>query len=331
VPRDKVRAYAWLLTVGEYYTPALHQARELAPMLSEAERSAARQIADEIRKNPPTSIEPNPTFTTLANERAAAESGDAAAQFSLALFYMSMCGQPEPDQVISWLEKASASKYPPAMHLLAMRLGEGRLLPKDEARGLKLLREAAEAGLAAAEHNLGLLYQGGNGVPQDYAESVRWYRRAAQKGYAAAQNALGFRFENGQGVPKDKNEALRLYRLAAGQGEPEALNNMGWMYLGEGGMFLDYKEARRWFELAAAQWNPPAFNFLGRIYERGLGVAPDLIQAFAYYQLGERSGNDDARQNLAVLRTRLTVNDATLGDQRAADWAAMHPRFDVNQ
>ena len=74
-------------------------------------------------------------------DRAAAEQGDAGAQYNLGVMYDNGAGVPE-----------------------------------DDAAAVRWYRLAAEQGLARAQNNLGVMYDNGAGVPEDDAEAVRWYR-----------------------------------------------------------------------------------------------------------------------------------------------------------
>ncbi len=92
----------------------------------------------------------------IAEQRALAERGDAAAQFNLGVMYAT-----------------------------------GRGVPEDDTEADRWFRLAADQGNAAAQYDLGLRYDNGEGVPQDYAEAILWYRLAAEQGGARAQLNLG--------------------------------------------------------------------------------------------------------------------------------------------
>ncbi len=92
----------------------------------------------------------------------------------------------------------------------------------DYATALKEWRPLAEQGHARARHYLALRYGEGRGVPQDDAEAVRWFRRAAEQGDAEAQHNLGFMYRKGRGVPQDYVQAYMWVNLAAGQGREDA-------------------------------------------------------------------------------------------------------------
>lgn len=123
--------------------------------------------------------------------RKAAEHGDAAAQYNLAVFY-----------------------------------DEGKGVGQDFAEAVQWYRKAAEQGYASAQNNLGACYYAGQGVPQDNTEAVKWYRKAAEQGHADAEFNLAYCYEFGKGVPEDQAEAHNWYSRAAVQGHTSAQNKL---------------------------------------------------------------------------------------------------------
>lgn len=119
--------------------------------------------------------------------RAAADAGDADAQFNL--------GQ-------------------------AYKLGRG--VPADLGTAQSWYEKAAQKGHSQAEANLGLiLFQKG-----DRAKALPWLRKAADYGDPRAQYVLGTAMFNGDIVPKDWPRAYALMQRAAGQGLPQAVANL---------------------------------------------------------------------------------------------------------
>jgi hypothetical protein len=112
--------------------------------------------------------------------RAAAEGGDAEAQYKLGMVYHN---------------------------------GGGKEHPRDYEAAMKWLRLAADQGNVQAEDWVGAMYYRGEGVAQDYGEAVRWYRVAAEKGNAHAQWQLVDMYQRGIGVPRDLEESKRWARL----------------------------------------------------------------------------------------------------------------------
>jgi TPR repeat protein len=176
---------------------------------------------------------------------------------------------------------------------------------EDETRGLALGRESEAAGSCFGQYVVGRCYKlGCGGAVQDYAEAVRLLRLAAEQGLAIAQCILGCMFVLGQGVAQDYAEAARLWRLSAEQGHAHAQYFLGGMFERGQGVAQDYAEAVRLFRLAAAQGFANAQNFLGNMLERGQGVAQDTAEAIRWYRLSAAQGEVFARQRLDALESK---------------------------
>lgn len=93
--------------------------------------------------------------TAVRQFREAAEQGDAAAQYNLALMYSS-----------------------------------GKGVPEDAVEAMQWFRKAAEQGYAFAQYNLSMGYYFGHGVPQDYVEAYKWLALAADQGETHAKDAM---------------------------------------------------------------------------------------------------------------------------------------------
>ncbi|KAG8943894.1 hypothetical protein FRC04_002435 [Tulasnella sp. 424] len=133
---------------------------------------------------------------------------------------------------------------------LALRSGWG--LEKDEKRGFKWLRRAAEhavedlelaksgkGGMGAmskavqtelvlAIYEVGQCFFHGWGVKQDKIMAVSYFQVAAKLGDPDAQQELAFCFLNGKGCKKDKKEAAKWYRAAVAQGASDV--GLAWIF-----------------------------------------------------------------------------------------------------
>ncbi len=132
-----------------------------------------------------------PEDATVRNYRAAAQQGDATAQFNLGCAY-----------------------------------ANGRGVDKDYAQALSWHRKAAAQGHSGAQNNVGWMYDSGHGVTKNVEEAAKWYLQAAKNGSAVAQNNIGLKYEKGTGVPQSREEALRWFRTAADQGNENAKKNL---------------------------------------------------------------------------------------------------------
>jgi TPR repeat protein len=93
--------------------------------------------------------------TAVKQFREAAEQGDAAAQYNLALMY-----------------------------------GSGKGVPQDDTEAMKWYSKSAEQGYAYAQYNLSMVYFFGQGVPQDYVAAYKWLILAADQGENHAKEAM---------------------------------------------------------------------------------------------------------------------------------------------
>ncbi len=171
--------------------------------------------------------EPKPVSEYIKRYIAAAESGNARAQLSLA--YMYETGeQVELDKAaaIRWYKRAAEKGELQAMLSLGLMYERGEGTAKDLVESARWFRGAASLGDADSQQTLGYMYENGNGVVKDVAEAARWYAKAAQQGRVAAQNNLGRLYQLGIGVEKNLDKAIFWYEQAAAQGSEAARDNL---------------------------------------------------------------------------------------------------------
>jgi TPR repeat protein len=107
--------------------------------------------------------------------RAAAEAGNADAQFNMALMYERGIG-----------------------------------VSKDEQESVVWYRKAAEQGNSTAQFNLAVMYENGRGTAVDFHQAHHWYRKASVQGDGLAIGNLGMLYMRGQGVKQNKVAGLAL-------------------------------------------------------------------------------------------------------------------------
>ena len=105
-----------------------------------------------------------------------------------------------------------------AQYGLAVDYREGIGLAKDAGKSAKWFRKAAEQGHADAQCNLAVIYKNGEGVEKDLKEAVKWYRKAADQGLAEAQDSLRDMYTFGEGVHEDRVTAYAWCSIAAANG-----------------------------------------------------------------------------------------------------------------
>ncbi|HEY0676576.1 MAG TPA: hypothetical protein VGD25_10220, partial [Immundisolibacter sp.] len=128
----------------------------------------------------PTAQEPSPT--SVGARSAAAQAGDAAAQYALGLMYAHGDGLARDDALAAkWFAAAAAQGHAQAAYNLGVLTVNGRGVPRDYAAARGHFEQAA-ASVPSAAYNLGVLYDQGLGVAADAAQALTWYRKAADAG-----------------------------------------------------------------------------------------------------------------------------------------------------
>jgi hypothetical protein len=141
----------------------------------------------ERAQNPVAAAAPDTNIAPLA----AAQRGDANAQYELAMMYL------HGDRVArdtaaahEWLVKAADRNHRLAQRTLADALARGVDFEQDYEAAARWYLRAAQAGDADAQYAIGNLYSVGLGVKASTAESQRWYDAAAKQGNRKAREKL---------------------------------------------------------------------------------------------------------------------------------------------
>ena len=151
-------------------------------------------------------------------------------------------------------------------------------------QALRLLSQAAHAGLATAQFSLGQCFLKGVAVEVNPQEGWAWVERAAQQGHVEACFNLALK------LPVEHAQHLPLLKHAAQAGHAKAMLCMG-IYCQNHNQLSD---AIQWFEQAKAHGDARAYYFLGLAYRDGSGVEADSKQALQYLQLAGEQGDADA-------------------------------------
>ena len=223
--RAMLRSKVWLLLdrcllMALFLTPASVLLAQAVPELSEA-----RGLPELLAK---------------------AESGDADAQYEIAVLYSgSETGTRQYAQAAKWFSMAAKQGNGDALR----KLGFLYLKRQNSAEAVKCFREAAHRGDATSQLLMGSLNVLGREVLQNYAEAIIWFRMAAAQGVATALYNLGTLYHDRH----NHAEAVRHFRAAAEQGLPLAQFNLGLRYA-EGRLVpRDDVRAYMWISLAVAR------------------------------------------------------------------------------
>ena len=216
----------------------------------------------------------------------------------------------QPIRDVAELREHADSGDADAQYDLAMRYRDGDGIEQDYVEALRLLRLAAnqdgtEGGsvraVALARSAIGNLYFSGQGVSADYAESVKWFQRAIDIAGEDAEDVVIVATLN-------LEQATRFF---ARQGDRDAQATLGTWYANGEGVPQDYAAALTWLEPAAKQGSPLAQGELARLYLFGLGVEADANRALLLLLLAAEAGNVASGYNLGVMSEHL-LQDAVL-------------------
>jgi len=155
--------------------------------------------------------------------RAAALTGDAAAEFEVATRFAEGRGvPPSNEQAARWLERAAKQGLAPAQFRLGGFYEKGIGVKKDLAAARDLYAAAAAKGHGKAMHNLAVLYAEGINGPADYRSAAHWFRKAADHGITDSQYNLAILYARGIGIEQNYTESYKWFMLAANAGDNEA-------------------------------------------------------------------------------------------------------------
>ncbi len=123
--------------------------------------------------------------------RAAAEQGDATAQYALAKCFEAGRGVPQDfAEAFGWCEKAAIQGHADAEHMMGECYAYGMHVPQNYEEALNWHEKAARQGNPDSQYILGLSYNHGLAGTEDHDAAAEWYRQAASRGHSAAQKAL---------------------------------------------------------------------------------------------------------------------------------------------
>lgn len=124
-----------------------------------------------------------------------AEAGNVEAQNRVGEMYEYAQGvKREPNEALSWYQKAAETGYIPAIHNLARAYNFGIGTNVDFAQAEALFRQAADAGYAESMFFLGTLYATLNGSDSSLDPDVlayAWMQSAAERGSQTAETIAG--------------------------------------------------------------------------------------------------------------------------------------------
>ena len=215
---------------------------------------------------------------------AAADAGDAEAQYYLARIYDAGTQGGHPNaEIVSVLEKSAERGCAPAQVMLGNIYQFGRRgISKDLKKARFWYEMAAAKGASEAMTRLTMIYQQDGDVhakAKTADENVEWLELGAKQGDAEAALTLGKMAETGNGIPRDPKRAAELYKIAADAGLVQGQAALGKLYANGEGVEQDTEQAVFWLTKAAEQGYVEAQRKLASVYTYQY---PDPAQAYAW-------------------------------------------------
>ncbi len=118
--------------------------------------------------------------------------------------------------------------------------------------------------------------------------------------------------------PRPPNQFIAI-KILADRGDAEAQCNLGTIYQNGQNTTRDDVEAVKWYRRAAQQGNSEAQFNLGDMYANGDGVQQDAVEAYAWFFAAATGGNGDAAFYRDDLADKLTADQVSAGQKRAAE------------
>ena len=132
---------------------------------------------------------PQDAVQAVAWYRKAADAGYPLAQVALAQLYHKGDGVPQDDaQALAWNHKAAAANYPGGQSGVGDAYYHGWGVQQDAKQAFAWYRKAGDQGYPPALAALGVMYHNGEGgAPKDDAKALDYLKQAAELGFAPAQ------------------------------------------------------------------------------------------------------------------------------------------------
>lgn len=143
-----------------------------------------------------------------------AESGSAAAQYNVGMFYNNGIGTArDPKLAFQWFEKAAAGGDPLGSYKVGCYYaGQFRgTVQVDEEKALAFKLVAAKAGYSRAQHDVALIYVSRG----DWQQAVPWLQSAAAQSDVEALVLLADAYAQGKGVGVDNARSYEMLVTAA--------------------------------------------------------------------------------------------------------------------
>ncbi|MBQ3253220.1 MAG: sel1 repeat family protein [Acholeplasmatales bacterium] len=213
-------------------------------------------------------------------------------------------GQKDIDEALKIIKGLVNKGFVPAYELYGFLNVTGEFVPKNIGEGIKWFEKTLSeiCNFAPALYHLGHIYFYGNGVPKNEAKGLDLIRKAALEGYSKAINFEGICYYNGtNGYPQDKYQAFECFKATAFRGNSTGLYNLANLYYWGAGCEKNYKKAYDNYGLAAAMDNIDAMLIYADMSITGTYVEKNIPAALHYLEKAAKAGNAKAMGTYGAL------------------------------
>lgn len=119
-------------------------------------------------------------------------------------------------EALQWYEHAATLGDPQSAYIAAIMYVENFEIRPDRKKSAVLLRQAADANIAAAMADYGLIVYQGVGVEQSNTSAAKWFERAAKAGDSEGQFLYAFTLAKGEGIEQNFEDSY-FWLLRSGE------------------------------------------------------------------------------------------------------------------
>lgn len=227
---------------------------------------------------------------------------EAYAQFMLGIHLFWMGAKPrERAKGLQWLRQAAQNGYRPAIIELVQALTTGRKTRPNNEEAVEWLHKGVAFGIADCQVHLGCLYMLGKDIELDKEKAHNLYHLASLQGNADGTYFLGLSYQDGDGTQADPEKAIACLKEAAENGHTKAQYRLGCNLLFAEGEKEDIPAAAKWLKLAAEANLADAQFYLGWMFSNGIGVEESEQRSRYWLEKACKQDHPEAMRTLGLM------------------------------
>lgn len=244
--------------------------------------------------------------------QALAESGNAAAMFHMGKIHALGIGIVQ-DLVSAkaWYEKAIELGEIRAHCNLGWLYQSGYGVVEDKEKAFHLLSIGADHGVVVARATIGLMLVTGDNRPAEPELGMKMLKEAFDAGYDNAGNHISDLYFAGKYVHKDIDLAHEWLFKVADRGDERTMAILGhYLVTGSHGK-KNVEQGIKLLHDAIEKEYVPAYLWIGNIYKNGSGIERDIAKAREWFEKGASAGNPGCTLALTTLLLQTRTRPAS--------------------